>query len=194
MADISWIERAYTNFIYRDICHVFSGGLLICVFEYIFWGKIFLPEGFNLGTIGFLLFSFFIGLGIVPTNLFIIGIIANIVKPPFVENKNPNYLLLYQEIIEKYDIRVINELERINFLTLIGRTVGGSSLISGIFMAGNGLIQTILNNKSVTVEYSAISIFLLVFGIIMVRDYFDWNNDYNNYLNDFSEKIAKYKD
>ena len=189
MADISWIERAYSNFVYRDLCHVFSGGLLICVFEYILWGEIFLPKGFSSETIGLLLFSFFLGLGIVGRNSFIISFIGYVFKLPREEKNYLNELLLLQKIMEKCDARTVNELDRLSFLTLIGRTVGISSLISGIFMAVIGLIQTILNIKYVTVEYSAIAILLLLFGIIMVYDYFHWDNEYIKNLNAFSKKI-----
>ena len=144
MADISWIERAYINFIYRDICHVFSGGLLICVFEYILWGEIFLPKGFSFETIGFILFSYFLGLGIVSRNGFIISFIEHVFNLCYATKKYSTEFLLLQEIMEKYDTRIVNELERLSFLTLIGRTVGISSLISGIFMTVIGLIQTIL--------------------------------------------------
>ena len=189
MAEISWIERAYTNFIYRDLCHVFSGGLIICVFEYILWGEIFLPEVFSLEAIGFLLFSFFIGLGIMGRNRFIMPIIRSLLKSSPIQMNFSNRLLLQQEIIDKYDVRIIDELERMNFLTLIGRSVGISSLISGIFMIGIGLIQTLFKLRDVTFEYFTIAFFLFLFGSIMVYDYFSWSELYYNNLNDFSEKI-----
>jgi len=189
VAEISWIERAYTNFIYRDLCHVFSGGLIICVFEYILWGEIFLPEVFSLEAIGFLLFSFFIGLGIVGRSPFIMSIIVRLFGLSLSQINFSSELLLKQEIIDKYDARIIDELERMSFLTLIGRTIGISSLISGIFMIGIGLIQTLFKLKDVTFEYFTIAILLVLFGSIMVYDYFSWRGFYINNLNKFIEKI-----
>ena len=190
MAEISWIESAYTKFLYRDLCYIFSGGLYICVFEYILWGEIFLPVGFSLEVIGFLLLSFFLGLGFVGMNTAIISYIEKIFKIYQIEEKYSNILFLDQEIIDKYDTKIINELERMSFLTLIGRTVGISLFANGIFMVGIGFIQFIFKIKYITFEYSAIAILLLLFGVLMVIDYFRWENYNVEHLNDFHEKIA----
>ena len=194
MVELSWIERAYTNFVYRDLCHIFSGGLFICIFEYTLWDEIFLPEGFSLEVIGFLLVSYFLGIGIFSRiNANMTYALRKIFKKSEIRKKYLNRLLLKQEIIDSFDKRIIDELERMNFFTLIGRTVGYSSFTSGIFMIAIGFIQFIFKMRSVTIEYSMISIFLLLFGSSMIYDYFNWDDFYVTYLNDFTEKIAEGK-
>ena len=59
----SWIERVYTHFLGRDVCYVFSGGLLVYLF-----GEAFppvhsiIPEEFDFEVLVFLVLSYFLGL------------------------------------------------------------------------------------------------------------------------------------
>lgn len=81
--EASWSERFYTTLIYRDICHLFSGGLFISTIIYALYGQILFPKGFNLESLGFLMTSYFLGIafGIMTGN-------GRIFTVHFVDRKN----------------------------------------------------------------------------------------------------------
>lgn len=68
---ILWVERFYTHFIGRDFAYTFAGGLFICIVEYAWYNKIFLPQQPSLELIAFLSASYFLGLALrdIPTIL-----------------------------------------------------------------------------------------------------------------------------
>lgn len=126
----SWAERFYTHFISRDFTQLFSGGLLICMVEYALYDKVFLPQQISLELFGFLSASYF--LGVVITNF------AVLIRPSLNSNLPEGYkslFILHQKLIDKkFDSSVLNGLERLNFLRLIGVSIGSSSFLGGILI------------------------------------------------------------
>lgn len=164
-AEISWVERFYTHFIGRDFCYLFGGGLFICVVEYTYWGKIFLPNGFSLELIGFLMLSYFVGVAISHTG-------TNLNFPG--KMKTPagysSSLLFLQDLIENYDERVLNQHERYVFFMNVGKSFGLSSLLGGILMIIFALSRWMFNKENPAIEYFWLALSLLVFGILMLFD------------------------
>ena len=136
-----WLERLYTHFIGRDICYLFSGGLLISVAGYAYWGKIFLPEGLSIEVIGFLMVSYFVGVAI-----YALGYNIKISGETSVPDGYLNDLTFEQALINNYDEKVLNHLERYVFIRNAEICAGLSSLLGGVLMVGR--IQMIIPMKS----------------------------------------------
>ena len=160
-SDISWTERFYTHFLGRDLCHIFGGGLFICIVEYAYFGEIFLPNGFTLEVIGFLMFSYFIG--IVINNVSFLKFTSNIGIPANYSHS----LLFLQDLIENYDVRVLNQYERYIYFYNVGKSFGMSSFLGGIVMTIIALSRWMFNKGNPDIEYNLLASFLLVFGIFM---------------------------
>lgn len=126
----SWADRFYSHFLARDFVYIFAGGFLVCIVESALFDEFFLPKQFSLELLGFLSISYFIG--------FVIYNFGNLVFP-FLKVPIPeiykSYLVFYQDLVKNYDIKVLNNLERIYYKRSIGMTVGSASFFGGIFMA-----------------------------------------------------------
>lgn len=181
----SWPERFYTHFLARDICHLFSGGLLVCLVEYAMWGEIFLPKELSLELLGFLLISYFLGLTLhqidSDTNLS-----GGITLPDgYTEN-----LLVYQDLIKNYDENILNRIERIVFMWNSIRLIGLSSFIGAVCMISFAIIRMIFNAGIPTFEYLLLAISLLIYGIYMKKSAKKLANRIINIQINLTNKIA----
>lgn len=183
-SNISWVERFYTHFLGRDLCHLFGGGLFICVVEYAYLGKIFLPKGFSLEVIGFLMLSYFVGVAINNTS-HNLKFSASIKTPTHYSNS----LFFLQDLIENYDERIINQLERYIYFYNVGNSFGFSSLLGGILMIIFALSRWMFNNENPAIEYFLLTLSLLVFGILMLFDSRKWGQAITRARDELSEDI-----
>ena len=135
MKELSWFERFYTAFFYRDLCYIFSGGLLFSVMKYLIWNELTLPQGLSLEVVGFLLISYYLGIAIGSLN----DLLKLSPSKALLPKGYMSRLVLKQDIIEKYDVHVVNEYLRLMDQQLIGRTVGTSSLLSAVLLIINAL-------------------------------------------------------
>ncbi len=170
----SWVERFYTHFLGRDLTYLFAGGLFIRVVKYALWAKSDLPQKLDLELVGFLFLSYFIGLTLSEFGG-IIGIVKKRFDPP---NPYKHTLLFKQDVVEHYNVFILNQLERTIFLMHVGASVGVSSLFGGVFMGILAIlrfIRCILNYKHIsfeylglTAEYLGLTVFLIVWGFCLV--------------------------
>jgi len=159
----SWIERFYTTFIYRDICHIFSGALFITIIIYALYGQILLPKGLSLELFGFLMTANFLGISF--------GMIIGPGKFYSIDLSPPSgyscRLLLKQDMFNYYDDRVINDLERTRFIYYAGKTVGLSSFCSALILIFTAFYHFIKDVSYPTNEYQICTFLLLAYGIFM---------------------------
>ena len=182
----SWVERFYTHFLYRDLCYLSAGGLLIGVVEYTLWGDVYLPNGLSLELISFVLISYFLGLAILSLNDLIgISPSGNVVPEGY-----SSRLILLQDIIENFDERTLNEYDRVLFNILVGRTVGASSILGAILMIASASFQFILKNGQPSVDYLLITFSLLIFGIVILFDSRSRNKIIQEYEENLAERIS----
>jgi len=164
--EFSWVERFYTHFLARDISKLFSGGLFICIVEYAFWGKIDLPTGFSLESIGFLIISYLVGMAF--SSLIIRLKISGKFEIP--EDYENNRLLFEEDLLKTYNERVINHYERYIYLMIVARTVGLSSLFGGFLMIVIILSRNIFKPEHLSTEYYLLMFSSLIYGIYMIFD------------------------
>lgn len=182
--DFSWMERFYSYFLGRDICHIFSGALFICVVEYAIFGEVLLPKGLSLESFGFLLGSYFLGLTIMSLNHHI-GLSGKVVLP----KGYSDIIFFTQDMIDNYDDRILNRFERIIFMMNVGQSVGLSSLFGAIFMIIHGLYNFIFKTEIPTDEYMFLVFSLLIYGIYMIFDTRTYVRRINNMQNSIAEDI-----
>ncbi|NJD54474.1 MAG: hypothetical protein FIB07_16635 [Candidatus Methanoperedens sp.] len=159
---VSWAEHFYSYFLGRDICYIFVGGLLISIVEYAYFGKIYFPEGLSLEVGGFLMISYLVGLSIVA--------IANIIhiSPKTEIPDGYSFFSFDHTILNTYNQRVLNIIERMTFMSNIGAYVGLSSLLGAAFMIILNLIRLFLKIGDTSFEYKLLVVSLVIFGIIMI--------------------------
>jgi hypothetical protein len=130
MADESiWIERFYTHFLGRDFTYLFAGGLFICIVQYVWYNDIFLPQHLSIELFGFLLASYFLGI--------VIRDFGVKIFPSLIDHIPTNYespLIFFQDLVKKYDSRVINLYERDSNMLVITISIGSSSFFGGVLM------------------------------------------------------------
>ena len=162
MTSESWPEWFYSHFIGRDLAYLFSGGLFICITEYSLWDEIFLPQQFSLELFGFLLISYFLGL--------LLYDMQCRVFPSLNLSSIPNYpsgFLLLQDLLENYDIKVINLRERTIYLRVVGISVGSSVLWGGVLMIIVAISRWLIEAFHPSVYYIMLTFSLLFLGIYM---------------------------
>lgn len=133
----SFMQGFYSHFFNRDIVYFFAGGLFISVCEYGLWGKIDLPEQLSLKLVGFLAVCYTVGSVL---NNFTDDVIYppkkrtifTLYKPPY---NYKSYLVINQDLIDNYDTKILNSLERGNFISILYKSVGSASLYGGLVMA-----------------------------------------------------------
>ena len=163
--DFSWIESFYTHFLGRDFCYITSGGLLICIIEYSWWGEIFFPKGLSIELIIFLTVSYFFGLSISS-----LSSKFKFTKKKEVSIQGYKYGLIFiNDLINNFDARVINRYERLIYLMNLENTIGVSSLLSAIIMAVIALSRFFSESESPTVEYLLLAFFLFIYAIFMIN-------------------------
>lgn len=164
MKELSWFERFYTYFIYRDLSYIFSGGLFICVIEYILWNEIILPKGISLEVIGFLLISYYLGLAIGNLN----NTIRLFPSEAFLPEGYSSRLVLKQDIIDNFDHQIVSEYLRTMDQQLIGPTIGTSSFLGGLLMIFVATIRCFQNGAHFSIEYYVFAFSLLIYSIYML--------------------------
>lgn len=163
-SESSWIDRFYSHFIGRDLAQLFAGGLFICVCQYAFLNKIsFFPQQLSLELLGFLAASYFIG-------ILLYGIITW--RFPSLDHLKihkgySSSSVLFQDLIENYDSRIINQYERGKFIMVTGSSIGSSSLFGGIVMI-IAAIRRFLFEGANTSFYYGLAFVLIIYGILML--------------------------
>jgi hypothetical protein len=162
MSESTWLERFYTHFLGRDLTYAFAGGLFICVVEYAFYSKVFIPQGISLELIGFILSSYILGSVIrdVGTKIF-----PSLIKKTHF--RYPSHLLFHQDLIKNYDADVLNRYERLMFRLAINTSVGTSSLLSGIIIGIDGFYRWFFQATH-SINYIGLSLCLVLLGFFMV--------------------------
>lgn len=189
--EISWIERFYSHFLGRDICYLFSGGLFITVVEYAYWGKIRIPEGLSLEVLGYLMLSYFVGISISAIETIIAALCKFYISGDLtVPEGYTNLLSFNQALLNKYDEKILNALERFIFLKNASQNVGLSSFLAGVLMIILALIRLILKIGETTVEYDLLAFSLIFFGIIMIFESNAWNKYINKTWQGLADEIA----
>lgn len=189
MTTSSWIERFYTHFIGRDMSYVFAGGLSISVVEYTLWGEIVFPQKLSIELVGFFLFSYFLGIAISEIGSYI-GYCSKCIRLP---KGYSQIVLLYQDLFEKFDDRIFNDLERNIFLLISGVSIGMSSFLSGFFM----LVYTIYTfsvDETPTIENIFLAFCLIIFGIFMIMISKKQKLHLENILEGLVERISTSKE
>lgn len=162
-SDSSWPEWFYTHFIGRDFVYLFSGGSLICIVKYALFDEIILPNQISLELFGFLSASYFLGL-----ILMFFFTTGDNLKPDV--DKYQSEILFYRILREKnFDDRDLNRLERMNYHSLIGLSLGYSSVLGGIFMLIITLGRLIFESVPFSIKYIMLAVGLIIIGILMIK-------------------------
>ena len=187
--ELSWIEYFYSHFLGRDICYLFSGGLFISVVEYEYWGELYLPKGFSLEVVGFLMLSYFVGISISAIET-IISKSGRITAKSITPNGYSNLLSLNQALAKNYEDKILNNLERMIFMMTASQNVGLSSLLGGSLMIILALIRLVLRIEGTTVESNLLAFSLLFFGILMIFDSRFWCGLINKTWQELADEIV----
>ncbi len=167
----SWMEGFYSHLFSRDLVFFFAGGLFISIFEYALWGKIDFPQQISLELIGFLAISYVVGLAlnnIAQTKIYSVEkyFIDTLYKPPY---DYKSYLVILQDLVEFYDKRVLNQLERSNYHMVLGYAVGAASLFGGAVMLIVAIGRLFVEKISPLFSYILLAIILLIFGNFLLN-------------------------
>lgn len=164
-SESSWIDRFYSHFIGRDLAQLFAGGLFICVGQYALLNSIpFFPQQLSLELLGFLAASYF-------TGLLLNGIITSYcpsLDHLKIHNGYSSSLVLFQDLIENYDSRVINQYERGKFIMVIGSSIGSSSLLGGVVMIIAASLRFLFEGENPSFYYVGLTFVLIIYGISML--------------------------
>lgn len=164
----------------RDFAYLFGGGLFIFVFQkYILVESTFLEGGNSyLLLFGYLSASYFIGLSLYQAG-------GKLTKVPFLERIKWNTIpyphpyenckiLARHILVDKYDKRIINNIERNENLFGVGNTIGACSFFGGFLMLFNWIFRFIISKilpsistVTNTICYFAIMIILISIGCFM---------------------------
>ncbi len=183
-SNISWVEHFYSHFLLRDVCYIFEGGLFISIVKYAYLGEINLPPGISLEVVGFLMISYFVGLSIT-------SIATKIkIEPKHVIPTGYSSFSFDQAVIKYYNERVLNQFERMVFMSNVGVYVGFSSLLGAAFMILLASIRSFFRTEGTTFEYILVAFSLVIFGIIMILDSSKWTETINNRRQELANEIA----
>lgn len=164
-SESSWIDRFYSHFIGRDLAQLFAGGLFICVGQYALLNNIsFFPQQLSLELLGFLAASYF-------TGLLLNGIIIRLcpsLDHLKIHNGYSSSLVLFQDLIDNYDSRVINQYERGIFIMVTGSSIGFSSLLGGIVMIIAAIRRILFEGAYTSFYYDGVAFVLIIYGILML--------------------------
>ncbi len=181
MALDSWIEYSYSHFFMRDIAYTYSGGLFICILEFSLIGEIRLPAEFSLNLFGFLFSSYILGIGLtafIPRFNSIIKITKYKIYDEKSEKFGPykNGLVFMHYLIKKYDVRIINFMERYENLRVIGLSTGATlffggllTLLSPVMLPLRSPLRTLFN-LPYKAEYEVISptSLIIIYGLAIL--------------------------
>lgn len=164
-SESSWIDRFYSHFIGRDLAQLFAGGLFICVGQYALLNNIsFFPQQLSLELLVFLAASYF-------TGLLLNGIVIRLcpsLDHLKIHNGYSSSSVLFQDLIENYDSRVINQYERGIFIMVIGSSIGSSSLFGGIVMIIAVIRRILLDGAYPSLYNVELTFVLIIYGILML--------------------------
>lgn len=159
----TWVEQFCTHFTGRDLAYIFAGGIFICVVEYAWYNKIFFPQQLSLELIGFLSVSYVLGL--------VFRDLVSIIWPCLNYDTPTNYpseIVLFQVLIENYNINVFDRYERNVYFQTANKSIGASSLFGGVLMVLLALKRWFFNEVIPSENYVVLTIILFLIGIFML--------------------------
>ncbi|MCZ7355669.1 MAG: hypothetical protein O8C66_03305 [Candidatus Methanoperedens sp.] len=166
----SMMEGFYSHFFGRDLVYLIAGGLFISIFNYTLWGEIDLPQ-LSSKLIGFLAIFYIAGVALHRIATEVIcpiekDSINTLYKSPY--DYKSQYTIL-QDLIDNYDEKVLNSLERLTYFSVLEMSIGSASLLGGFVMSIVAIVRFLTEKISPSVYYILLAIILPIFGYYMLK-------------------------